>query len=112
MTRPFVPLGSTPFNETPTAYSDSNYRVNAMRECDAYIQAIRNYLGHEPAGAQLDTKVFDGDRGAYYEVVCYFDEGNKAAERYAKRCEKDAPVTWNDGSVKAPPKVGSPSRTR
>ena len=86
--RPFIALGYAPFKEHHAKFGDPHYRANALRECRTYIQAIRNYLGNEPGGAELDTKVFDGDRGMYYEVVCYYDENSKEAENYARRCER------------------------
>jgi hypothetical protein len=98
--RPFIALGSAPCNENPAKFGDPDYRATARRECQAYIQAIRNYLGPEPVGAELDTKVFDGDKGMYYEVVCYYDEDSKTAENYARRCERQAPHTWDEGSIK------------
>ncbi len=106
MTRPFVALGSVPWKETPAKYGDPDYRSNARRLSTAYIQAIRNYLGNEPDGAELETRVFDGDKGMYYEVVCYYDPKQPESHDFAIRCEKQAPQTWQEGGVSPPPPVG------
>jgi len=110
--RDFVALGSVPCKEDRAKFGDSHYRANAHRECHAYIQAIRNHLGPEPVGAELDTKVFDGDRGMYYEVVCFYDADSKTAESYARRCERQAPQTWKEGSVKPPTPVRTSVKAR
>lgn len=52
-------------------------------ECQTFIQAIRNYLGHEPGGARLDTKAFPHKSGTYYEGICYYDPALPEAEDYA-----------------------------
>ena len=51
--REFIELGQVPYNETPAQVGDANYRVNAIRECQSYIQAIRNYLGYGLPQADL-----------------------------------------------------------
>ena len=102
MTRPFIALGSAPFKETPAKYGERDYRTNARRECDAYIRAIRNYLGSETPGAELEIHVFDGDKGMYLEVVCRYDPDQPESERYARRCEMQAPQTWQEGGVSPP----------
>lgn len=110
--REFIELGQTPYNETPAQVGDPNYRVNAIRECQSYIQAIRNYLGHEPDGALLGYRGFPHDFGTYYEVVCYYDPAVEAATEYARRCERQAPATWADGGVRPPPREGGRGRGR
>lgn len=112
MSRPFIALGSCPWKETPSKFGDPNYRADNHRECIAYIHAIRNYLGEEPPGAELEIKIFDGDRGSYQEVVCTFEPGNAKAEKYARHCELHVPQTWAEGSVRPPAKRQSVERSR
>lgn len=102
MKREYLELGQTPANEPASQVGEPNYRVNAQRECRAFIQAIRNYLGPEPDGAELAVKSFPHDFGHYLEVVCYYDPQDDAAVNYAFRCEAKAPLTWADGSVRPP----------
>jgi len=99
----FIELGQTPYNETPAQVGDPNYRVNAVRQCQSYIQAIRNYLGHEPDGALLEYRSFAHESGTYYEVICSYDPSVQAARDYASRCARQAPSTWADGGVRPPP---------
>ena len=112
MSRPFVNLGSAPCKEKCVETGDSRYRQNAFRECQTYIQAIRNYLGYEPEGACLEMKGFDHGLGVFYEVVCFYDEANQAAVDYAFRCESQAPHTWEEGSVRAPPQAMASRKAR
>jgi hypothetical protein len=104
--RDFVELGQVPWKETPTPMSDPEYRRNAQRECEAFVWAIRNYLGYEPTGACLTCKSFKHDFGSEYQVVCYFDKKNPDAVEYAQQCERQVPATWEDGSVRPPVRIG------
>ncbi len=104
--RDFVELGQVPWRETPTPMSDPAYRQNALRECEALIWSIRNYLGYEPTGACLTVKTFEHEFGTEYQVVCYFDKNRADAVDYARRCERQTPATWADGGVRAPERSG------
>ncbi|MDZ4858053.1 MAG: hypothetical protein SGI88_03650 [Candidatus Hydrogenedentes bacterium] len=102
MTRAYLELGASPSDEKCAQVGDANYRENAVKECQAYIQAIRNVCGPEPEGARLSYRSFPHDFGPYYEAVCYYDEDNQAAVDYAFMCDEKAPPTWEDGKVAAP----------
>jgi hypothetical protein len=101
----FVELGQVPWRETPTPMGDPEYRRNAQRECEAFVWAIRNYLGYEPTGACLTTKAFEHGDGTEYQVVCYFDKHRLDAVDYAHRCERQVPATWADGGVRPPQRI-------
>jgi hypothetical protein len=107
----FIELGQCPYNENAAQLGEPNYRANAIRECQAYIQAIRNYLGEEPEGAALAHRGFAHDFGTHYEVICTYDPGRPEAVAYALRCEREAPATWEEGGVKPPSRIAeSPQR--
>ena len=108
----FIELGQAPYNEAPAQIGDRNYRVNAVRQCQSYIQAIRNYLGHEPDGALLEYRGFAHESGTFFEVVCSYDPRVQAARDYASRCACQAPLTWADGGVRPPPREGERARGR
>ena len=108
----YIELGSCPWNEEAVQVGDPDYRTNAIRECQAYIQAIRNYLGQEPDGAALAYRGFSHDFGTYYEVICAYDPELPDSMKYAFRCEKEAPATWADGGVKPPARVAQQRRSR
>jgi hypothetical protein len=99
----YIELGQAPAGEECAQVGEPNYAVNARRECRSYIQAIRNYLGLEPDGAALAIKSFGHDFGQYMEVVVKYDPENQAATEYAMMCEANAPMTWEEGSMKPPP---------
>src|SRR5258708_26025810 len=97
--REYLELGQAPYNEMPAQVGAPHYRTNAIRECQTFIQAIRNYLGPEPEGALLSYKGFPHDFGTYYEVICYYDPALPQSVNYAFRCERESPATWKDGGV-------------
>lgn len=90
----YVELGSAPADEECAQVGEDGYREKALAQCDAYMKLIMRHLGVPPLGARLATKSFNHDYGTYYEVVCYFQDGNEAAFDYAFRCESEAPRTW------------------
>jgi hypothetical protein len=110
--REYIELGSTPYNEECVQIGDSNYRVNAIRECRHYIQAIRTYLGMEPDGAHLTYKAFPHDMGSYYEVILRYDPEDERAVEYAHKCEAKAPATWDDAGMQAPELIAPARRAR
>lgn len=103
--RPYLPLGPVPYRESATPIDDPNYRSNAIRECKAYIQAIRNYLGHEPDNVDLKVELVPDDHGGQYEAVVAYDPTDPASVETAKRIERQAPQTWADGGIEMPDEV-------
>src|SRR5262245_16282035 len=94
--REYVELGQVPWEERPSRMAEPGYRINALRECEAFIQAIRNYVGYEPTGACLAWKAFPQEAGVEYQVVCFYDEKVPDAVQYARRCERQVPATWEE----------------
>ena len=92
--RNYFCIGASPSEEECAQVGQPGYRQQALAECQRFMQLIRDTLGPEPEGAALAIKSFDHDFGVYYEVVCWFDIENQAAQAYALRCESDAPATW------------------
>jgi hypothetical protein len=48
------------------------YPVNARKECQRFINQIRNHYGSEPQGARLYIKSNPHDFGSYLSVECEF----------------------------------------
>jgi hypothetical protein len=92
--RHYFCIGASPCEEDCAQVGQLGYRKQALAECERFIQRIRDAFGPEPEGAALAIKSFDHDFGVYYEVVCWFDSENEAAQAYALRCDSDAPATW------------------
>jgi hypothetical protein len=94
--RPYIDIGPTPYDERcePANVPGSDY-MRMKAECRAFERQLRRQLGVEPEGAQLAVKhERDGDHG-YYEVVCYYTEGNRVSIDYAYRCESEMPAKWD-----------------
>ena len=95
--RDYMELGSAPCNEDCVSVTrDGDYLPAMRQECLRFIDLIRKKLGPEPEGARLTVQSNPHDFGTYLEVVCYYDDQDEEARRYAYRCESDAPKTWDD----------------
>jgi hypothetical protein len=94
--RDYFCIGPTPSEEGCAYVGEPDYRRKAIEECRRFIELIRRTLGPEPAGAELATTSFPHDFGTYYEVVIWFEPDDAAAVAYAKRCDSDAPTTWEE----------------
>ena len=95
-------LGCGPANEPCAQLGEGDYRDRAIRECRAFIQAIRRVCGEEPEGASLQLRSNPHDFGTYYSVCCRYDGDSEAAAAYAARCDRDAPTTWEEANMTAP----------
>jgi hypothetical protein len=95
--RDYVSIGSAPCEENCVQVDpEVDYHEPMRAECRRFMELIRKKLGPEPEGAHLAIKSNPHDFGTYYDVVCYFDDTNEEARRYALRCEANAPTTWAD----------------
>jgi hypothetical protein len=103
MHKELVYLGLAPANEACVQIGDPDYAAKAMADCRRYIEAIRQVVGEEPEGAALRIKRAIHDFGTYFEVACEYDPTCEAAADYAFRCDRDAPTTWAEAGLPAPP---------
>ncbi|MBI4294649.1 MAG: hypothetical protein HY669_00605 [Chloroflexi bacterium] len=95
--RDYMSIGLAPSDEACVQVNLRGDYHDAMKtECRRFLELIRKKLGPEPAGTRLAIKSNPHDFGNYYEVVCYYDDGDEDAVAYAFRCESDAPRTWDD----------------
>lgn len=95
--REYMEIGSAPCNEDCVSVDPKVEYLPAMRrECLRFMDLIRKKLGPEPEGARLSVKSHPHDFGTYLDVVCYYDDEDEEARRYAFRCESDSPKTWDD----------------
>lgn len=92
--RDYYTLGSAPCDEPCACVGEENYRERALEECERFIELLRATFGPEPYDARLSIKWSPHDFGEYCEVVCYFDTAIPESVDYARRCEDDAPATW------------------
>ncbi len=96
MARDHMDIGSAPAEEDTVQVGTPDYTARASAECNRYIELIRKHVGLEPPGARLALKSNPHDFGSYLSVVCYFEDSNETARRYAYKCEGEAPTTWDD----------------
>ena len=95
--RDYISIGSAPSDESCVQVNREGDYHDAMRaECRRFLELIRKKLGEEPPGARLAVKSNPHDFGTYYDVVCYFDDEDEEARKYAYRCEAQSPGTWDD----------------
>jgi hypothetical protein len=92
--RDYLTIGSAPCDEDCAQVGQPDYTWQARKECQRFIQLIREKLGPEPEGACLAIKSFPHEFGEYLEVVCHFDTDVRDAVDYAYRCESETPATW------------------
>ncbi len=92
--RDFFTLDQTPCDEPCASVGEPDYEEKALAQCRRFIGLLRQTFGLEPDGTRLSIKSFPHDFGTYYSVVCYFSHGIPASAAYARRCEDDAPTTW------------------
>lgn len=97
-----ISLGPGPVLEDCAQVGSPDYQDRALRECRAYIEAIRKVLGPEPEGARLRVNRNAHDFGTYYDCVVEYDGENEAAARYAQRCDAEAPTTWEAAGLEPP----------
>lgn len=93
--RDYIDIGSTPCEEPCASVGEPDYERRAKTECVRFIELIRRTLGEEPSGAHLAVKSNPHDFGTYYSCVCYFQDDDEEATKYAYRCEAEAPARWN-----------------
>jgi hypothetical protein len=94
--RDYVDVGCVPTHEDCAQVRCDDCRDRAYRECRAYIRQLRRLFGDEPDGALLSVRTNPHDFGAYFSVVCYYDEQIPESIDYAFRCECESPRTWDD----------------
>ena len=100
--RDYIEIGSAPAEEECVQVNkEGNYHKAMREECLRFIELLRRTFGPEPEGARLSVKSNPHDFGTYYEVVCYFEERDEAARKYAFRCESETPATWDQPAAAA-----------
>ena len=101
--RDLIDLGSAPSEEECVQVNkEGNYHKAMREECLRFIDLLRRTFGPEPEGARLSVKSNPHDFGTYFSTVCYFEDDNEAARKYAFRCEAETPARWDQPASAAP----------
>ena len=104
--RDYIEIGSSPVEEPCVQVNkEGNYHKAMREECLRFIELLRRTFGPEPEGARLSVKSNPHDFGTYYEVVCYFEDNDEEARKYAFRCEAETPARWDQPAAAAPAPV-------
>ena len=101
MASDYINIGPAPAEEDCAQVGSKDYNRRMRVETNRFMELIRKKLGPEPEGAHLTVKAFPHDFGTYYEVVCYYDDTQEEAVKYAFRCESEAPGMWEEESKDA-----------
>jgi hypothetical protein len=94
MARGFISLGAVPARERFTPDGEVGDAQRALEECRRYVALLRDVIGPEPHGAELQIRRAAPERGSYLEVVVDYDSENNVARAYAIRCDREGPTTW------------------
>ena len=94
MARGFISLGAVPARECFTPGGEVGDAQRALAECRRYVALLRDVIGPEPHGAELQIRRAAPERGSYLEVVVEYDDQNNVARAYAIRCDREGPTTW------------------
>ncbi len=100
--RDYIDIGASPANERCAQVGEEGYAQQARAECNRFIELIRKTLGEEPGSAHLTIKSNPHGFGTYFSTVCYYDDTDEEAARYAARCEDEAPTRWGKTAPPAP----------
>ena len=94
MARGVISLGAVPARERFTPGGEVGDAHRALAECRRYVELLRDAIGPEPHGAELQIRRAAPERGSYLEVVVEYDDQNNVARAYAIRCDREGPTTW------------------
>jgi hypothetical protein len=72
-----------------------DYYCKGRKECQAFRRQLIREFGEPPENAHLAIKSFPHDFGSYMEVVCYFDDSDRASIEYAFKLEGGTPARWD-----------------
>jgi hypothetical protein len=97
VTEDAIPLGPVPAGESPARAGESDYAARAFVECRRYIALLQRVIGPEPDGARLRVRRSGPHFDPYLDVVVEYDIANAVARAYAIRCDREAPIKWDEG---------------
>lgn len=101
MVMEYIEIGSTPYDESCAQVGVENYREDAKKEMNAYINQLnRLFIDAESRGVKFKQKWFDHDFGAYGEVCMYWNPENEIADEYVYVIEADLPGNWDEEARK------------
>lgn len=101
MVMEYIEIGATPYDEDCAQVGSENYRKDAMKEMDAYINQLnRAFTEAESWGIRFKQKWFNHDFGSYGEVCIYWNNENEDADIHAYEIERNLPSNWDEEAKK------------
>ena len=96
----YMEIGPTPYNEKCAQVGFEDYRKDALKEMDAYINQLnRVFTDAESKGITFKQKWFDHDFGAYGEVCVYWSPEDSIANEYVYIIESSLPGNWDEKAI-------------
>ena len=101
MVMEYMEIGATPYDEDCAQVGSENYRKDAMKEMDAYINQLnRSFVLARTYGIAFKQKWFNHDFGSYGEVCIYWNNENEDADIHAYEIERNLPGKWDEEAKK------------
>ena len=101
MVMEYIEIGATPYDEDCAQVGAENYRKDAEKEMDAYINQLnRVFTEAENWGIRFKQKWFNHDFGVYGEVCAYWNTDNEIADRFVYFVEENLPSNWDEEAKK------------
>ena len=101
MVMEYIEIGPTPYDENCAQVGDDDYRKDAKKEMDVYINQLnRTFIDAKSKGIAFKQRWFDHDFGAYGEVCIYWNTENEIADEYAYVIERNLPSDWDEEAKK------------
>ena len=101
MTMEYMEIGSSPYDELCAQLGFDNYRKDATKEMDAYINQLnRLFIEAKNYGITFKQKWFNHDFGTYGEVCMSWNPENEIANTYVYEIESNLPSNWDEEAKK------------
>ena len=97
----YMEIGPVPYNEDCAQVGFEDYRKDALKEMDAYINQLnRAFTDAESKGIKFKQKWFEHDFGSYGEVCAYWNPEDPIADEYVYIIESGLPGNWDEEAKK------------
>ena len=92
----YIEIGPVPCNEPCAQVGEENFKANARREMNAYINQLeRKFPDASANGVEFVMKWYPHDFGTYGEVCIAFFLGDEYSEGLAYDIERQLPEDWD-----------------
>ncbi len=98
----YMEIGPVPADENCAQLGTDDYRENASKEMNAYINQLERVFSEHIANGEVffRKKWFAHDFGSYGEVVVCYNPDNTNSCNAAFEIEGNLPSNWDDEAIK------------